>query len=456
MFLRSRGPNSPYQHIHSFCTFTLYLPAVLTYVDIFILLFSIALSAFFSGVEIAYVSGNKLKLELDKIHDSLQGRLLGRVTKSPSRFIGTMLIGNNISLVLYGLIMAKWLEPLLEQGLSGYFGASVQLPVLIAQTLISTLLILFLAEYVPKSVFSLNPNAMLKSMAVPMALFYYLLHLPVTFTVAVSRFILKYILRVETEEEAVSLEKTDLGYYLRQITEEAREEQAEVEHEVKILKNALDFPSVKARECMVPRTELAALEVEDPLEELRRLFISTGHSKIMIYKEGIDEIIGFVHSFDLFRKPQSIREILLPVLIVPETMLVKDIMTLFIQQHRSVAVVVDEYGGTAGILTLEDIIEEIFGEIEDEHDKEALVDVQLGEGLFRLSGRLEVDYLNDKYELGIPDSEEYETLAGFVLHHHQDLPQQGEEIHAAGFAMRMLRVSNTRIDEVELRVIDQD
>lgn len=421
-------------------------------VTILILLLSMLLSAFFAGVEMAFVSSNKFKVELDKNRGNFTGRLLAIVSKSPSRFIGTMLIGNNISLVIYGLMAAALMEPPLEELFAPYLSKGyLDAVVVISQTVLSTLLILIMAEFLPKAISSLNPNRFLNLFILPTTFFYYLLYLFVSFTVFLSNVILRYIFRVKIRQEEVSFERTDLNYYLKQASGKPGQKSAhEVENEVMILRNVLEFPSVRARECMVPRTEIIAVDISESVEELRRLFIEHGLSKIMVYRESIDEIIGFVHSFEIFKKPTTIQSVMIPVLIVPETMFIKDILTQFIQQHKSVAVVVDEYGGTSGIITTEDIIEQIFGEIDDEHDVEELSERKISDIEYVFSARLEIDYLNDHYGFNLPENEAYSTLAGMLLHYRQSIPEKGEVIEIERFKFTITGVSDTRIHEVTL------
>lgn len=418
-------------------------------VAFFILVATTILSAFFSGVEIAFISSNRLKLELDKSKPGWSGQWLGFITKSPSRFISTVLIGNNIALVVYGMVWSQLFDPMftlwLEKAQIFSDGLLIAL-----QTLISTIVIIVLGEFIPKTVFSLNPNGLLRAVVVPVAFIQVILYYPVSFTVGLTRFIMRTFLRMPIQDEEVNLQRTDLGYYLRELSDQATEAKAEVDHEVQILRNALDFPTIKAREGMVPRPDIIGISVDADLEELREKFIATGHSKIMVYRESLDDIVGFVHSFALFKQPTSIASIVIPVHFVPETMHVKDILTQLIQQRRSVAVVVDEYGGTSGLITMEDIIEEIFGEIEDEHDAEDLVEKELDIGQYIFSGRLEIDYLNEKYGLGLPEDDQYETLAGYVLFHHRDIPKKDEQIVIGLHLFQITSVTRARIDEIKV------
>lgn len=417
---------------------------------ILILLFlSVLLSAFFAGTEMAFVSSNKFKVELDKNKENFTGRLLGIVTRSPSKFIGTMLVGNSIALVVFGVMAALILEPPVEKLYQLWFDKPPQVIVIVTQTIISTFFILITAEFLPKVISSLNPNKFLNFFVLPTTFFYLLFQIPVFIIIFISKNILR-IFKVNMKEEEVTFEKTDLNYYLQQITNSNTHSMGEVENEVKILQNVLDFPSVRARDCMVPRTEMVGIEQNSSIEELKKIFIESGHSKILIYRDSIDDIIGFIHSYDMFENPQQLKELILPIMIVPETMFVKDILTQFGQQRRSISVVVDEYGGTAGILTMEDIIEQIFGEIDDELDIEETVQKKISEHEYLFSARFEIDYLNDEYHLNLPESEEYTTLAGMILAFNQSLPKEGDEIGIQNFKFLINKVSETRIQEVTL------
>ena len=418
-----------------------------------IIIILILLSAFFSGAEMAFVSSNKFKVEIDKNQDNLRGKLLTWVTEHPSRFIGTMLIGNNIVLVIYGITIAK----LIEDPIRDIFIQTIQWDseagVILTQTILSTILILITGEFIPKALFNINPNQSLNLFLLPVSFFYFLLYPLVSFTIWLSKFFLKYVFRVPLKEEEVTFEKTDLNYYLQQISEEDSHQKEELENEVKILQNVLEFPTVRAKECMIPRTEIVAIEIHASIDDLKKIFIETGHSKIMVYRDTIDEIIGFVHSFNIFKNPLQIQSIMMPIMIVPETMLIKDILTQFIQQHKSVSVVVDEYGGTSGIITTEDIIEEIFGDIEDEHDVEIHTEKKVSNEEYIFSGRLEIDYINDTYKLNLPEREEYTTLAGLILFYEKDLPKSGHLIEIEGFKFVINKVSNTRIEEVGIHIL---
>ena len=403
-------------------------------------------SAMFSGLEIAFVSANKLKIELDNTKGNFTAKILSSFLKQPAKFIGAMLLGNNIALVIYSILMAKFLEPVIAQ-----YVFDNEFVILLMQTIISTLLILFFAEFLPKALFRINPNRVLTIAAIPITIVYYILYPFTYFTVGISNLILK-IFKVDTSESDLAFSKIDLEDFVANI-QDGQNEGEEIDSEIQIFKNALGFSDVKVRECMVPRTEITAMEVEKPIEELREKFIETGLSKILIYRDNIDNIIGYVHSKELFKKPEAIKSILLPVSIVPEVMSANDMLKKSIKERRSVAVVVDEFGGTSGILTTEDIIEEIFGEIEDEHDKEEFVEKIINENAFQFSARIEIDYLNEKYKLNLPVSDEYETLGGLIININESIPENEEVIRNENFEFTIDKVSDNKIDMITLRLI---
>tara|TARA_B110000046_G_scaffold40521_1_gene44887 strand:- start:35766 stop:37034 length:1269 start_codon:yes stop_codon:yes gene_type:complete len=414
-----------------------------------IILSTLVFSAFFSGMEIAFVSANKLKIELDGKQGDLFAKIISNWLKRPSRFIGAMLVGNNIALVVYGIFMAKILEPKIA-----VFTES-ELGVLLIQTILSTLIILVTAEFLPKTLFRINPNLMLRFFAMPLFIIYWIMFLPMLLVIGISELLIKILSPQLSSEEDLNLGRIDLEHYLKEGTENTLS-QEEVDHEIQIFQNALDFSKVKARECMIPRTEIVALEMDDDLEKLKDKFIETGLSKILIYKDNIDNIIGYTHSFELFKKPGSIKSILLPLPIIPMSMQANEILEIFIQQKRSIALVVDEFGGTAGIVTIEDIIEEIFGEIEDEHDKEALMETKINGHEFLFAARLEVDYLNNEYNLGLPESDNYETIAGLIIDTFESIPAMNEQIQKDQFVFTVKKVFQNKIDLVHLKVLEQD
>ncbi|RYC51952.1 hemolysin family protein [Flagellimonas olearia] len=423
-----------------------------------IIALSLLFSAFFSGMEIAFISANKIHIEIEKKQEGFLAKVLTLLTHKPSKFIATMLIGNNIALVVYGLFMGdvlmNWFQSLLPTS-SDFLNALLTDFSLLSQTVISTLIILLTAEFLPKVLFQIYSNTLLKFFAVPAYVFYVLFSFISSFVIKISDIILKVFFKTDGDEVQLSFTKLELGDYITEQMETVEEED-EVDSEIQIFQNALEFSTVKAREVMVPRTEITAVELGETPKNLAKLFSETGYSKILVYKENIDEIIGYVHSYELFKKPKTIKSILLPVEFVPETMLIQDILNVLIKKRKSMAVVLDEYGGTAGILTVEDIIEELFGEIEDEHDSTDLHEEQLSENVYKFSARLEVDYINENYKLELPEGEEYETLGGLIMNETGEIPEQDSEVKIENFTFHILEVSNTKIDLVMVRVHTED
>lgn len=426
--------------------------------SIIIIVCSLLLSAFFSGMEIAYVSSNKIHIEIEKKQEGFLAQILTKITAKPSKFIATMLIGNNIALVIYGLFMGdllvQWFQSFLpsESGFVTYLLTDLNL---LTQTIISTLIILFTAEFLPKVFFQIYANSLLKILAFPAYLFYALFTFISDFVIWISDVVLKKFFKTEGDQVQLAFTKVELGNYISEQMESV-EEHEEIDTEIQIFQNALEFSEVKAREVMVPRTEITALELHDSVDDLSKLFTETGYSKILIYKETIDEILGYVHSFDLFKKPKNIGSMIMPIELVPETMLIKDILNVLIKKRKSIAVVVDEYGGTSGIMTVEDIVEELFGEIEDEHDSVDLIEEQKDEDNFVFSARLEVDYINETYKIDLPEGENYETLGGLIVDFTEEIPQQDEIVTIDNFEFKILEVSNTKIDLVALKIKEED
>ena len=416
-----------------------------------LILISLVFSAFFSGTEIAFVSANKFRIELANKQGSFIGTLLSGFIKSPSQFIGTLLVGNNIALVVYGIFMAEALEPHILSSLpSGYENEAT---LLIIQTVISTIVILITGEFLPKVLFRINPNKMLEVFAIPILIFYYLLY-PVVYLIRIlSEQVLRRIFQIDSFEANTIFGRVDLDHFIQEIKSDTENESG-ITTEIEMFQNALAFNEVRVRECMIPRTEIVAVNIDSDIEDLRNMFSETGLSRILIYKENIDNIIGFVHSYEMFKRPRTIQSVILPVTIVPETMPARELLTLFTQQHKSIALVVDEFGGTAGIVTMEDVIEEIFGEIDDEHDVEDLTERQLNENEYIFSGRLEIDYLNREYDLELPEDENYETLAGLIIHHHESIPDVNDEIILDPYRFTILQVSDTKIEQVKLTLLD--
>ncbi|SMG43251.1 Hemolysin, contains CBS domains [Marivirga sericea] len=413
---------------------------------------SLLFSAFFSGTEIAFISSNKLHIELQSQQGIISGKILSKFLERPSSFIGTMLIGNTISLVVYGIYMAKMIEPLLISNLPLFFQNDVF--ILLAQTFIATIFVLFVAEFTPKSIFLLNPNGLLSFFAVPLWLIYYITYPIVFFIVSLSKVFIKYVLRLNYEEDKPVFGLTDLDHFVKN-TVQLDHQESKVELDKKIFNNALEFKTIKVRECMIPRTEVIAVDIEDTIEELKDAFNDSGHSKVLIYKDTIDDVIGYCHSLALFKKPITIKEILTPIIIVPETMPANELMIQFIQEHKSLALVVDEFGGTSGIVSLEDIIEEIFGEIQDEHDDEDLVEERVASDTFIFSARLEIDYINDKYYLNLPEGD-YDTLGGFILSITENFPQLKEEVSSPPFRFVIESMEENRINLVKLIITNEN
>lgn len=425
---------------------------------VFIIILMLILSAFFSGMEIAYVSSNKIHIEIAKKQDGFISTILGQMTRKPSKFITTMLLGNNIALVIYGFYMGDFLLAVLtpdhpiQNAFLNYWLTS---GLIVTQTLISTLVILITAEFLPKVFFQIYANSMLKICAIPAYLFYLLFNFISSFVMWISDSILKLFFKTEGDEVQQAFTKVELGNYINEQMETVKNEE-EVDSEILIFKNALEFSEIKAREVMIPRTEIVAVDVSETPKNLSAKFTQTGLSKILIFKESNDDIIGYIHSFELFKKPKILKPIILPVVYVPETMLAKDVLNVLIKKRKSIAVVIDEYGGTSGMMTVEDIVEELFGEIEDEHDSFLLIEEGLGEGKFKFSARMEVDYINITYKLNLPEGENYETLGGLIVHHTEEIPEQGGEVVIEGFTMKILEVSNTKIELVELNVPNEE
>jgi CBS domain containing-hemolysin-like protein len=417
-----------------------------------IIVFSLLFSAFFSGMEIAFVSSNRLQQELDLKKKLMPAKILSAFYKSPSRFIGALLLGNNIALVVYGIAMAIVLEPTISQHLPPALQSEFM--ILLIQTILSTLLILIVAEFMPKVLFRINPNAILHAFAIPVWIFYYLFYPFIILYIGISEWLLRIFTGVDVSKNPYVFSAIDLDEYVQELHQD-EEVEAEYNQEIQMIQNAIEFKNVKLRDCMVPRMDMVVLEIDEPIDTLRKLFTRTGHSKIMIYRDNIDNILGYVHAYDMFNHPKNIEQVLRKADIFPETMAAKDVLNHFIQNHKSVAIVVDEFGGTSGMVTMEDIIEEIFGEIEDEYDTEQIVEKQLSENEYIFSARIEVDTLNEKYKLDIPVSEEYETLAGFILHHHESIPEKNETIDIPHFKVKVTKASGNRLEEVKITKMDQ-
>jgi len=402
--------------------------------DIYYLIGSLIFSAFFSGMEIAFVSSNKLHIEVQGQKGGITGKILTGFQNKPSQYIGTTLIGNTLTLVIYGVFMVRLLEPLILTNLPEFMRNEGS--ALVIQTIVATMIVLVTAEFTPKSIFLANPDRMLTAFALPMAFIYYLFYIPVYLVVGLSKLTIVKLFGLEYSDDKPVFGLTDLNDFIkRTITHEISNNSKSVRVDTEIFHKALEFKTIKVRECMIPRTEIKAVDLEDTnLEELNKLFVESGHSKILVFKESIDEVIGYVHSSELFKKPRDIESIITPILMVPETLLASELMIQFIAEYKSLALVIDEFGGTSGLVSIEDIIEEIFGEIQDEHDDEDLVEQQLDKYNFILSARHEIDYLNDKYNWNLPTGE-YETIGGFILSITGDLPKKDEIIKLSDYSI---------------------
>lgn len=396
-------------------------------------------------MEIAFVSANRLRLELDRKQGHISSGLISILTGNPNQYIATMLVGNNIALVVYGIEMAKLLTPT--------FNSYIESPstILLLQTLLSTIIILITAEFLPKSIFRLHANTLLNFFALPV-FFFYLVFYPISkFSTGLSYGIIRVLLRIRIKRDKTKpiFGKVDLDHLIGQSTATV-DEDGRHEQELKIFQNALDFSEVRIRDCMIPRTDIEALSIDDTVEDLKQRFVETKYSRIPIFKDSIDNIVGYINSKELFRNPQSIKSRLISIDFVPETIRANKVLAMFIKEHKSIAIVVDEFGGTAGLVTIEDIIEEIIGEIDDEHDRNEFVEKKISENEFILSGRLEIKHLNEVYNLNIPESDEYETIAGFILYQYQNIPKPNDVIILNDFTVRIIRMGETRIDLIQL------
>lgn len=416
--------------------------------EIGIIILCLILSAFFSGMEIAFISSNKIYLEIEKKQDNFASQILTKLTGNPSKFIAAMLIGNNLALVVYAFYMGdlilKWI---ISSG--GHFSS---LASLLIQTVISTFVVLVTAEFFPKVFFQIYANSLIKIFAIPAYLFYRLFYYFSAFFIWISDFILRKFFKTEGDQIQLYFSKVELGNYIAEQMN-AVEDDEEVDSEIQIFQNALEFSGVKARDIMTPRTEIVDIDLFDSVTDLKELFVETGYSKIIVSQNSLDDIVGYVHSFDLFKKPKTIKSVLMTVEFVPETILIKDVLNLLIKKRKNVAVVLDEYGGTSGIITIEDIVEELFGEIEDEHDlDEELMEQELGEGKYLFSARLDVEYLNETYKLAIPEEDSYGTLGGFIVNSTKEIPQKGEEIRIGNYHFVIEEATNKKIELVKLTI----
>lgn len=418
-------------------------------VELIIILISIILSAFFSGMEIAFFSANKLHIELEKKRVGFIPIILTKLTANSSKFITTMLVGNNIALVIYSYFMGRFLLRFLPISSFNNF------TMLLIQTLVSTIVILITAEFLPKAIFRIYANEVMKIFAIPAYVFFILFYVASNLITKISDFFLRVFFKTNADEQQTEFSKEELGNYISEQLDAGNDGDI-IDSEIQIFQNALAFHKVKAREIMVPRTEIVSVEIHEVVSKLKQLFIDTGLSKILVYKTSLDDIVGYVNAFELFKRPNSIKSILLPVELVPESMIINDVLNSLMKKRKSIAVVVDEYGGTSGIITVEDVVEEIFGEIEDEHDKQDFLEIKINEKEFRFSARLEVDYLNEEYHLNIPEDDGYETLGGYILDKTESIPSEKEELEIDGFYVKILKMSSSKIDEVLLKIVNQE
>jgi CBS domain containing-hemolysin-like protein len=418
--------------------------------EVGVIILCLIFSAFFSGMEIAFVSANKIYLEIEKKQDDFISKILTKLTEKPSKFIAAMLIGNNIALVIYGFftgdLLMRWFE---NSGLE-----LTDLSNLLLQTLVSTIIVLMTSEFLPKVFFQIYANSFLKFFAIPAYCFYWLFYYMSSFIIWISDHLLKLFFKTDGDQITLSFSKVELGNYISEQMNAVHDPET-VDSEIQIFQNALEFSGVKARDIMTPRTELVAVDLYSSVADLRQLFIETGYSKILVYLNTLDDIVGYVHSFELFKKPRTVKSIMIPVEFVPETIFIKDVMNLLTKKRKSVAVVLDEYGGTSGIITMEDIVEELFGEIEDEHDlDETLTEEQLDAKNYLFSSRLEVAYLNETFKLSIPESDSYSTLGGFIVDFSKEIPQKGDQITIENYQFTIEAATNKKIELVKLAVLD--
>ena len=418
--------------------------------EISVIFLCLILSAFFSGMEIAFVSSNKIYLEIEKKQGGFVSRILTKLTEKPSKFIVAMLIGNNVTMVVYGFFMG---ELLMRWFVTLGFQFSDFLDLLI-QTIISTIIVLITAEFLPKVFFQIYANFLFKFFAIPAYFFFSVFYFIAAFFIWVSDFVLIKFFKTEGDNVQLYFSKIELGNYITEQMSSVEDDDA-MDSEILMFQNALEFSGVKARDVMNPRTEIIAIDLSDTIIDLRELFIETGYSKIVVFQNSLDDIVGYVHSFDMFKKPDSIKDIVIPVEFVPETIFIKDAMSLLIKKRKSVAIVLDEYGGTSGIITVEDIVEELFGEIEDEHDSdEELIEKELGDGEYVFSARLDVEYLNDTYKLAIPESDSYGTLGGFIVNFTTEIPQNGAVITIGAYRFVIEEAINKKIELVNMTVLE--
>jgi len=417
----------------------------------FYILLTLLMAAFFAGMEIAFLASNKLRLELDRKQGLISSRIIHIFQERSGQYIATIQLGNNIAIVIYGIFMARSLEPVIGRFISSEFG------ILAVQTLISTLIVLTVAEFLPKALVRINPNFALRLMSFPLLLVFIVLY-PISLVIhRLSNLILKTIIRSDSvnQYDQMVFGKVDLNHLIDEVQDTKGENTSEEKDEIKLFQNALDFSNVRVRDCLIPRTEIVAMNIRESLDNLRHKFIDSGFSKLLVYENDMDNVLGYVTSKDLFKNPKDIRSMLIAIDFIPETMAANKLLKKFIQARRSMAVVVDEFGGISGIITIEDIMEEIFGEIDDEHDVDEFIERNPEKGQYVFSGRLELDYLNEKYGLNFPESEEYDTLAGYIIFQHQNIPKINDKVVTDKYEFRVLKVSRTRVELIQIRTLHE-
>lgn len=416
--------------------------------DIYIVILSLAASAMFSGMEIAFLSTNRLQLELDLKKSKFSAKIINKFFKNQSQFIGCLLLGNNIANVIYGISIARILEPIIVNILPN--AITNDFVILLCQTILSTLLVLITGEFLPKIIFGINPNKSMRIFSVPAMILFIVLYPVILIFISISELVIKYILRVDIPHEEYKLNTVDLNDYIKEYAN-PDEDNEDIQQGIELFQNAIDFHNVKLRECMVPRTEIQAIDIEDGISEVKAVFEETKHSKLLVYENNIDNIIGYIHINDVLTKVTNLRQKLRPIEFYPETYSAQELLKRLSKKRQSIAVVVDEFGGTSGIISIEDLIEEIFGEIEDEFDVEDAVEKTINPDDHIFSARLEIDYLNKNYKYNFPESDDYETLAGYIIHYHESIPQTGEEITIGNYIFKIIKASDTRLEEVEIK-----
>lgn len=416
--------------------------------DAYVVILSLIASALFSGIEIAFLSINRLQLELDVKKHRFPASIINKFFKHQSKFIGFILICNNIANVIYGIAMAHILEPFMIRFLPDVI--TNEFTILLCQTILSTLLVLITAEFLPKILFRINPNKCMKVFALPAMILYFILYPLVILFIGISELVIKYIFRLDINHEDYKLNTVDLNDYLKEYVN-TDEENEDIQQGIELFQNAIEFSTVKLRECMVPRTEIQAIKIDDTIDEAKAKFEETKHSKLIVYENNIDNIIGYIHVHDILTKTNNLRQKVRPIEFYPETYSAQELLKHLSQKRQSVAIVVDEFGGTSGIITIEDLVEEIFGEIEDEYDEEDDIEKIINEKDYIFSARLEIDYLNKNYKLNFPESDDYETLAGYIIHYHESIPKTGEEIIIGNYIFKIIKATDTKLEEIEVK-----